>query len=140
MAVKKEKKVFKEAKVKGEKELENTAAENKKVIKDTPAKEKKVKKVLTDIDVKRKAVKLVVAHLRKKLPETEFIGLENITSWISDIEKLLEKQEFNMIEYIEMRRNLNDVIERTIDEELRFRLRDSWYSLGKALDKKVKQK
>ncbi|MEN6314763.1 MAG: hypothetical protein ABFD25_10990 [Clostridiaceae bacterium] len=110
------------------------------MIKDTPAKEKKVKKVLTDIDVKRKAVKLVVAHLRKKLPETEFIGLENITSWISDIEKLLEKQEFNMIEYIEMRRNLNDVIERTIDEELRFRLRDSWYSLGKALDKKVKQK
>jgi len=140
MAVKKEKKVFMKAKVKGEKELENTAAENKKVIKDTPAKEKKVKKVLTDIDVKRKAVKLVVAHLRKKLPETEFIGLENITSWISDIEKLLEKQEFNMIEYIEMRRNLNDVIERTIDEELRFRLRDSWYSLGKALDKKVKQK
>lgn len=140
MAVKKEKKVFKEAKVKGEKELENTAAENKKLLKDTPAKEKKVKKVLTDIDVKRKAVKLVVAHLRKKLPETEFIGLENITSWISDIEKLLEKQEFNMIEYIEMRRNLNDVIERTIDEELRFKLRDSWYSLGKALDKKVKQK
>lgn len=113
----------------------------KKVVNSAVVREKKaVKKVQTDFDVKRKAVKLVVAHLRKKLPETEFIGLDNIKGWISDIEKLLEKQEFNMIEYIEMRHNLNDVIERTIDEELRFKLRDSWYSLGKALDKKVKQK
>lgn len=112
-----------------------------KVVKKSAVNEKKtVKKVQTDFDVKRKAVKLVVAHLRKKLPEIEFIGMDHITSWISDIEKLLEKQEFNMIEYIEMRRNLNDVIERTIDEEMRFKLRDSWYSLGKALDKKVKQK
>ena len=98
------------------------------------------KKVQTDIDVKRKAVKLVVAHLKKKLPEGEFIGSDHIIDWIADIEKLLEKQEFNMIEFIEMRRNLNDVIERTVDEEIRFRLRDSWYSLGKALDKKVKLK
>jgi len=101
---------------------------------------KTIKKVQSDFDVKRKAVKLVVAHLRKKLPEIEFIGMDHITSWIVDIEKLLNKQEFNMIEYIEMRHNLNDVIERTIDEEMRFKLRDSWYSLGKALDKKVKQK
>ena len=99
-----------------------------------------VKKVQTDIDVKRKAVKLVIAHLKKKLPEEEFIGSNHITDWIADIEKLLEKQEFNMIEFIEMRHNLNDVIERTVDEEMRFRLRDSWYSLGKALDKKVKLK
>lgn len=98
------------------------------------------KKVQTDIDVKRKAVKLVIAHLKKKLPEGEFIGSEHITDWIADIEKLLEKQEFHMIEFIEMRHNLNDVIERTVDEEIRFRLRDSWYSLGKALDKKVKLK
>lgn len=124
MAVDKEEKVVKDA-----------------VVKNDVVKEKKtVKKVLTDMDVKRKAVKLVVAHLRKKLPEAEFIGMSHITSWISDIEKLLVKQEFNMIEYIEMRRNLNDVIERTIDEEMRYKLRDSWYSLGKALDKKVKQK
>lgn len=142
MTVKKEKKVFKETEAKKKNELKNTAAEDKRVPKAAPApvKVKKVSKVLTDIDVKRKAVKLVVAHLRKKLPGSDFIGSENITSWISDIEKLLEKQEFNMIEYIEMRHNLNDVIERTIDEELRFKLRDSWYSLGKALDKKVKQK
>ena len=97
------------------------------------------KKVITDADVKRKAVKLVIAHLKKKL-DKEFIGSEHITEWITDIEKLLEKPEFSMLEYIEMRRNLNDVIERTLDEETRFKLRDSWYSLGKALDKKVKQK
>ena len=108
--------------------------------KEKKVEKKAVKKVQTDFDVKRKAVKLVVAHLKKKLPEIEFIGMSHITSWINDIEKLLEKQEFNMIEYIEMRHNLNDVIERTINEEMRFKLRDSWYSLGKALDKKVKQK
>ena len=117
------------------------AEKGEKAVSKEAAKEKqKVRKVQTDVDVKRKAVKLVIAHLRKKLPESDFIGSENIKGWIGDIEKLLEKQEFNMIEYIEMRRNLNDVIERTVDEELRFKLRDSWYSLGKALDKKVKQK
>lgn len=98
------------------------------------------KKVLTDIDVKRKAVKLVVAHLKKKIPQNEFIGMENITNWIKGMEALLEKEDFILAEYIEMRRDLNDVIERTVDGELRFKLRDSWYSLGKALDKKVKQK
>lgn len=114
---------------------------NDSVVKDAVVKEKKpVKKIQTDNDVKRKAVKLVVAHLRKKLPENEFIGKDHITSWIDDIEKLLLKEEFVLIEYIQMRRSLNDVIERTVDEELRFKLRDSWYSLGKALDKKVKQK
>lgn len=107
--------------------------------KEMPKKET-VKKVQTDIDVKRKAIKLVVAHLKKKLPEGGFIGSEHILEWINDMEELLEKPEFTMIEYIQMRRNLNDVIERTVDEETRFKLRDSWYSLGKALDKKVKQK
>lgn len=101
---------------------------------------KTVKKVQTDNDVKRKAVKLVVAHLRKKLPEKDFLGREHIIGWIEEMEELLLKDEFVMIEYIQMRRNLNDIIERTVDEELRFKLRDSWYSLGKALDKKVKQK
>lgn len=107
--------------------------------KEVPKKET-ARKVQTDIDVKRKAVKLVVAHLKKKLPESEFIGSEHILGWIDEMEKLLEKPEFTLIEYIQMRRNLNDVIERTVDEETRFKLRDSWYSLGKALDKKVKQK
>ncbi|MDD4680628.1 MAG: hypothetical protein PHP79_07050, partial [Clostridia bacterium] len=63
------------------------AEKERKVITKEAAKEKKVKKVQTDFDVKRKAVKLVVAHLKKKLPGTEFIGLENITSWVNDVEK-----------------------------------------------------
>ena len=120
--------------VEKDKNTVKAAEKEKKAVKKTE------KKVQTDIDVKRKAVKLVVAHLIKKLPETEFIGMDHIMGWIDEIEKLLEKQEFNMIEYIQVRRNLNDVIERTVDEEIRFKLRDSWYSLGKALDKKVKQK
>lgn len=114
---------------------------NEAVVRETEKKElpkkETVKKVQTDIDVKRKAVKLVVAHLKKKLPEGGFIGSEHILEWINEMEELLEKPEFTMIEYIQMRRNLNDVIERTVDEETRFKLRDSWYSLGKALDKKV---
>ena len=96
------------------------------------------KKIQTDIDVKRKAVKLVISHLKKKVTK-EFVGSDHVAEWIAEFEKLLAKPEFNIVEYITMRRNLNDVIERTIDEETRFKLRDSWYSLGKALDKKVKQ-
>lgn len=96
------------------------------------------KKVQTDSDVKRKAVKLVIVHLKKKV-EKDVDVLEHINPWISDIEKILEKPEFVIKEYIEMRKALNDIIERTLEEEMRFRLRDSWYSLGKALDKKVKQ-
>jgi len=97
-----------------------------------------VKKEITDADVKRKAVKLVVSHLVKKLPEENFTGSEAILNWIVQFEELLEKPEFVISEYYDMRRELNDIIERQYDEGLRFRLRDSWYSLGKALDKKVK--
>jgi hypothetical protein len=97
-----------------------------------------VRKAQTDTDVKRKAVKLVIAHLKKKIAK-EFLGSEHINDWVAEMEKLLEKPEFNIVEYIEMRKNLNDVIERTLDEEMRFKLRDSWYSLGRALDKKAKR-
>jgi len=114
--------------------------QEEKVVNVTEEKAKKpAKKELTDNDVKRKAVKLVIAHLKKKLPEHDYLGKEHIVNWIGKMEELLAKEEFNMIEYIEMRRELNDVIERTVDGELRFKLRDSWYSLGKALDKKVKR-
>jgi len=99
--------------------------------------ESKQKKVITDIDVKRKATKLVVAHLKKKISR-DFIGSENINEWIAEMEELLEKPEFEMAEYFAMRKRLNELIERVLDEEIRFKLRDSWYSLGKALDKKVK--
>jgi len=96
------------------------------------------KKVVTDADVKRKAVKLVITHLKRKISK-EFIGSEHIKNWVADMDELLKKPEFNLLEYIDMRKRLNDVIERTMDEEIRFKLRDSWYSLGKALDKKVKR-
>lgn len=97
------------------------------------------KKVITDIDVKRKAVKLVIAHLKKKVSK-DYYGADHIHEWITKIEELLEKSEFSLLEFIQARRELNDVIERTLDEEMRFKLRDSWYSLGKALEKKVKQR
>lgn len=97
------------------------------------------KKVITDVDVKRKAIKLVIAHLKKKVSK-DYFGADHINEWISNMEELLDKSEFSLLEYIQARRELNDVIERTLDEELRFKLRDSWYSLGKALEKKVKQR
>ncbi len=101
---------------------------------------KSEKKVLTDVDVKRKAVKLVIAHLKKKIAETEFIGLDHVLEWIEEMDELLQKDEFVLVEYHQKRRDLNDVIERTVNEEMRFKLRDSWFSMGKALDKKVKQR
>lgn len=96
-----------------------------------------IKKLQTDNDVKRKAVKLVLSHLKKKVPN-EFVGSDHLSEWMVEMEKVVENPEFKLKDYIEMRKNLNDVIERTLDEDIRFKLRDSWYSLGKALDKKVK--
>jgi hypothetical protein len=96
------------------------------------------KKVQTDTDVKRKAVKLVIYHLKKKVSKG-YVGSEHIQEWIEEIEKLMEKPEFDLVEFVQMRRKLNDIIERTLDEEMRFKLRDSWYSFGRALDKKVKR-
>jgi hypothetical protein len=99
---------------------------------------KGTKKVQTDSDVKRKAVKLVIAHLKKKVA-VNFMGSDNVNEWISNMEALLDKPEFNLVEYIEMRREFNDIIERIVEEEIRYKLRDSWYSLGRALDKKAKR-
>ena len=96
------------------------------------------KKVMTDADVKKKAVKSVVAHIRKKI-DGEFEGQEHILRWLESMETILEKDGFEKAEYIEMRKELNDVIERTIDGDMRLKFRDSWYSFGKALDKKVKK-
>ena len=96
------------------------------------------KKVMTDADVKKKAVKSVVAHIRKKI-DREFEGQEHILRWLEEMEALLEKEGFEKPDYIQMRKDLNDVIERTLDGDMRLRLRDSWYSFGKALDKKVKK-
>ena len=100
--------------------------------------EKRKRKVQTDEDVKRKAVKLVVSHMKKKVAK-EFLGSQHINEWIEEMEELLKKPEFEFVEYVQMRKKLNDVIERILEEEMRFKLRDSWYSLGRALDKKAKQ-
>ena len=34
------------------------------------------------------------------------------------MDEVLDKTEFDIVEYCEMRRKLNDVIERTLDEEM----------------------
>lgn len=99
----------------------------------------KTKKVQTDADVKKKAVKLVITHLKKKVAE-EYMGKEHIDRWIAEMDEVLDKPEFDIVEYYEMRRKFNDVIERTLDEEMRFKIRDSWYSMGRALDKKAKRR
>lgn len=97
-----------------------------------------VSRVQTDEDVKRKAVKLVVVHLKKKI-EADFQGKDSVIEWIDNMEELLSKEEFVTAEYHQMRKEFNGIIERTLDYDVRSRLRDSWFSLGKALDKKVKR-
>ena len=96
-----------------------------------------INKMQTDTDVKRKAIKQVVAHIRKKIT-SEYIGSEHLKEWITQIEGIIAKDEFNIRDYIQARKNLNDIIERTLDEEMRFKLRDSWFSMGKALEKKAR--
>lgn len=99
--------------------------------------QRQCKKIQTDTDVKRKAIKQVVYHIKKKAA-SEYIGSEHLKEWIDQIEKIISKDEFVIRDYIEARKSLNDIIERTLDEEMRFKLRDSWFSLGKALEKKAK--
>lgn len=98
----------------------------------------KTKKIQTDNDVKKKAVKLVVAHLKKKIPNEYFSGEESLKKWVADMEALLEESEFNLSEYFDMRSELNSVIEGGLEGDMKFRIRDSWYSFGKALNKKLK--
>ena len=95
---------------------------------------------LTDIDVKRKAVKLVIVHIRKKMEGKEFGGKEYVEEWLLEMDALLAKETFDKAEYMEMRRRFNDALERTIDIDMRNKFRDSWYSLGRALDKKAKKR
>lgn len=100
--------------------------------------EKITKKKQTDEEVKKRAVKLVVAHIRRKA-SGNFAGIDYLNSWLEEMDALLEKEEINIREYHEMRRHFNDVIESTLDANMRMKLRDSWYSMGKALDKKAKR-
>lgn len=98
---------------------------------------KDIKKPTDDFEVKRKAVKLVVAHLRKKITK-EYMGMQYLISWLDEMDELLMREEFDIKEYYAMRRQLNSVVESTLDEEMRGKIRNSWHSFGKALDKKAK--
>lgn len=75
---------------------------------------------VTDSDIKKKAVKLVVAHIKKKI-DREFDSSEHIKSWLEEMDAILQKDGFDRSEYIEMRKNFNDVIERTLDDDMRIR-------------------
>ena len=98
------------------------------------------KKVQTDEYAKKKAIKLVVLHIRKKLEEA---GEEahTIDNWFTEMDELLSlpEEDFDIHTYYDMRRHLNDHIDCIYDVNLRYKLRDSWISFGKALDKKAKK-
>lgn len=98
---------------------------------------KSTEKQRSDIEVKRKAVKLVVAHLRKKVSK-DYTGVDYIFDWLDEMDELLKKEEFDIREYYAMRRQLNSIIESTLDVDMRVKMRNSWQSLGKALEKKAK--
>jgi hypothetical protein len=89
-----------------------------------------------DLSVKHKAVKLVVAHMKKKVSK-EYMGIEYLAGWLDEMEAMLEVEPFDIKECHRMRKQLNEVIESTLDEEMRTRLRNSWVSMGKALEKKA---
>ena len=58
---------------------------------------------------------------------------------VTEVYEVTGDQDIIAIVDVESSQQLNDIIERTVDEDLRFKFRDSWFSLGKALDKKVRK-
>lgn len=89
-----------------------------------------------DAELQKKSVKSVVFHLKKKV-DPNAAGIDRVCAWLADMDALLTQDGFNRSEYLEMRKKLNDAIEWVFDVELRHKLRNSWYSFGKAMDKKV---
>lgn len=98
---------------------------------------KGIKKPVDEAEIKRKAVKLVVAHLKKKVTR-KYMGIQYLIGWLEEMDELLNKEEFDIREYYAMRKQLNSVIESTLDEEMRGKIRNSWHSFGRALEKKAK--
>ncbi len=91
---------------------------------------------LLDAALQKKSIKLVVMHLEKKFdPETPGIG--NVLIWLEEMNELLDREEYVKANYIKMRKKLYDAIEWVPDTEIRHKLRNSWYSFGKALEKKA---
>lgn len=97
---------------------------------------KNLEKRIDDNGVKKKAIKLIIAHLKKKVSK-KYMGIEYLVEWLEEMDALLRDEEFNIKEYHRMRKQLNSVIESTLDEEMRTKIRNSWHSFGKALDKKA---
>ncbi|MBE7058783.1 MAG: hypothetical protein E7387_06750 [Ruminococcaceae bacterium] len=96
----------------------------------------KKKKEMTDADLQKKSVKLVVMHLKKKV-DPDAAGIDRVLAWLGEMEDLLEKDGFDRVVYMNMRKQLYEAIEWVFDVDLRHKLRNSWYSYGKAMDKKV---
>ena len=92
---------------------------------------------MTEAEVRYKAVRLVVAHMKKKVTG-DFPGLEYLAAWLDEMDALMADENFDIREYHRMRKELNSVIESTLDETMRTSLRNSWFSMGKALEKKAK--
>lgn len=101
---------------------------------DTKANKKK--KEMTDADLQKKSVKLVVMHLKKKV-DPDAAGIDRVLAWLGEMEELLAKDDFDRVVYMNMRKELYEAIEWVFDVDLRHKLRNSWYSYGKAMDKKV---
>ena len=96
----------------------------------------KKKKEMTDADLQKKSVKLVVMHLKKKV-DPDAAGIDKVLMWLAEMEELLEQDGFDRVVYMNMRKQLYEAIEWVFDVDLRHKLRNSWYSYGKAMDKKV---
>lgn len=105
-------------------------------IKNTEAASMKKKKVITDGDLQKKSVKLVVLHLRKKV-DPNAAGIDRVCNWLDTMDGLLRQDGFDRGVYLDMRQQLYEAIEWVFDVDLRHKLRNSWYSYGKAMDKKV---
>lgn len=99
-------------------------------------KENKKKKEITDADLQKKSVKLVVMHLKKKV-DPDAAGIDRVLTWLGEMEELLEQEDFDRVVYMNKRKELYEAIEWVFDVDLRHKLRNSWYSYGKAMDKKV---
>lgn len=91
---------------------------------------------VTDSEVRHKAVRLVVAHMKKKVTG-DFPGIEYLTAWLEEMDAILATDSFDIKVYHRMRKELNSVIESALDESVRSSLRNSWFSMGKALEKKA---
>ena len=97
---------------------------------------KENKKVMTDADLQKKSVKLVVLNLNKKI-DPDAAGIDRVCQWIDQMEILLAEDGFDRAKYLEMKKRLFEATEWVFDVDLRHKLRNSWYSFGKAMDKKV---